>query len=311
MSQEIVVKPRGPHHCAACFASVQAANTTSRGASNVRVIVSPRCPASLAALSLARILVPPWPLRLDPGEIVVQAVEALFPEPPVIFDPIGGAPERRRVEPAGSPLRCAAARNEPGARQPLQMLRHRGQAHRERLGQFADGRLSRGEPRQDRSPRRVGQCRKGFAQSIGHRRYLSDRLINSLAKYYPRKLMSTRAVTLLFRGLATPRAGIHEDRLWNMDSGFTASRRPGMTNWGRVLGERKARACAHTRATPKFYERSSAISARPVSGSFLLRRCAGGCVRMTSRVGRTSPSRRCPPTTEPSDFPSTAWMCKA
>src|SRR5712675_596070 len=28
-----------------------------------------------------------------------------------------------------------------------------------------------------------------------------------------------------------------------MDSGFTASRRPGMTNWGRVLGERKARAC--------------------------------------------------------------------
>src|SRR5438105_6166861 len=187
----MVVKPRGPHHCAACLASVQAANTTSRGASNVRVIVSPRCPASLTALSLARILVPPWPLRLDPGQIVVQAVEALFPELPVIFDPIGGAPERRRVEPAGSPLRFAAARNEPGALQDLQMLRHRGQAHRERLGQFADGRLSRGKPRQERPPRRVSQGGKSFAQSIGHRRYLSDRLINVLAKYLPRQLNPT------------------------------------------------------------------------------------------------------------------------
>src|SRR6266566_1948604 len=132
MSQEIVMKPRGPHHSAACFASVQAANTTSRGASNVRVIVSPRCPASLTALSLARILLSPRFARLEAGQIVVQSVEALFPELPVIFDPIGGGPERRRVEPAGSPLRFAAARNEPGALQHLQMLRHRGQAHRER-----------------------------------------------------------------------------------------------------------------------------------------------------------------------------------
>src|SRR5712671_3491956 len=98
MSQEIVVKPRGPHHCAACFASVQAANTTSRGASNVRVIVSPRCPASLPALSLARILLSPRVAGLEAGQIVVQAVEALVPERPIIFDPIGGGPERRRVE---------------------------------------------------------------------------------------------------------------------------------------------------------------------------------------------------------------------
>src|SRR5580700_7882284 len=33
----VVVKPFGPHHCARCFGSVHAANTSSRGASNSRM----------------------------------------------------------------------------------------------------------------------------------------------------------------------------------------------------------------------------------------------------------------------------------
>src|SRR5437763_15291964 len=133
MSQEIVVKPCGPHHCAACSASVQAANTTSRGASKTRVTVS-SCPdALLAPSSLARIPFSPRSPRLDPGQIFVQAVEAFLPEAAVILDPIGGIPERRRFEPARPPLRLAPARNEAGMLQHLQMLRDGRQAHRERL----------------------------------------------------------------------------------------------------------------------------------------------------------------------------------
>src|SRR6202171_2878014 len=41
-SQTGLVKPSGPHHCAKCCGSVQALNTSARGASNTRVIVTSR-----------------------------------------------------------------------------------------------------------------------------------------------------------------------------------------------------------------------------------------------------------------------------
>lgn len=47
------------------------------------------------------------------------------------------------------------------------------------------------------------------------------------------------------------------------------------------------------------------MSARPLSGSWRLRRCAGLSVRMISRVGRTFPSIRCPASAAPSRRPST------
>src|SRR5439155_7515277 len=103
-------------------------NTTSRGASNRRVTVSSRCRAAAAALSLAPI---PLFFRFELAQIVVQPVEPLVPEPAVVLDPLGGVLQRRRLQPARPPLRFAAARDQAGALQHLQMLRDGGKAHRE------------------------------------------------------------------------------------------------------------------------------------------------------------------------------------
>jgi NAD(P)-dependent dehydrogenase (short-subunit alcohol dehydrogenase family) len=60
--------------------------------------------------------------------------------------------------------------------------------------------------------------------------------------------------------------------------------------------------------TPSGYRYSpNEIRASPDSLSNRRVRWSGDSVRMTSRVGRTSASIRCPPQAEPSRFPSTAW----
>src|ERR1700730_11936287 len=51
-SQTGFVKPLGPHHCASSCGSVHALNTTSRGASNTRVILSWRSADSRAGSTL-------------------------------------------------------------------------------------------------------------------------------------------------------------------------------------------------------------------------------------------------------------------
>ena len=77
-------------------------------------------------------------------------------------------------DPAGPPLRLAAARDEPGTLQHLQMLGDRGKAHRERLGQLRHRRLARGESGQDRPPRGIGQRRERRVQVV--RRHLAHNL---------------------------------------------------------------------------------------------------------------------------------------
>jgi hypothetical protein len=46
----VVVKPRGPHHCTTCLGSVQAANTSARGASSRRLRTISRSAAVLWAV---------------------------------------------------------------------------------------------------------------------------------------------------------------------------------------------------------------------------------------------------------------------
>jgi len=48
-------------------------------------------------------------LALQLLEIAVQPFEALLPVAPVVLDPVGDVLERIRLEPAGPPLRLAAA----------------------------------------------------------------------------------------------------------------------------------------------------------------------------------------------------------
>jgi hypothetical protein len=58
-----------------------------------------------------------------------------LPEPAVALQPFGGLRERLGLEPAGPPLRVAAARNQAGALQDLHVLGDRRVTHRERRGQ--------------------------------------------------------------------------------------------------------------------------------------------------------------------------------
>ena len=63
----------------------------------------------------------------------------------------------RRVELHGPVLGLAAAAHEPGTLEHAKMLRYRGETHRERRGEFADGRLPLREPGQDAPPRGIGE----------------------------------------------------------------------------------------------------------------------------------------------------------
>jgi hypothetical protein len=67
-------------------------------------------------------------------KIVVQAVEAFFPEAAVVLYPVGDILEWRCLKAAGAPLGVASAGDEAGALEDFQVLRDGGKAHVERLG---------------------------------------------------------------------------------------------------------------------------------------------------------------------------------
>src|SRR6266542_5095561 len=137
------VNPSGPHHCATWFGLVHASNTSSRGASMVRVRTSSRSDDAggevvtfedrFAADPVLRLFAGMFLLLdLKFAEAVLQAVDALFPEPAVLLHPVGDVPQRRRLEPAGPPLRATAACDQAGSLQHLEVLGHGGGRHLER-----------------------------------------------------------------------------------------------------------------------------------------------------------------------------------
>src|SRR5215207_5018868 len=187
---ESISKPFGPHQRASRLTSVQARHTVSRGASNVRTISSsapcgavvfgamiPSCcvevvwSAGALAPRLARRL---RLLGLELAQVVVEPVEALVEEAAVVLEPAVDALQSLGIEAAGTPLRLAAAGDEAGALQHLQMLRDGGQAHAERLRELRDGRLAEAEPRQDGAPGRDGQRREGRAEAVARHTELPD-----------------------------------------------------------------------------------------------------------------------------------------
>src|SRR5690242_15476788 len=127
----VLVKPRGPHQRARCSGSVQALNTRLRGASKRRVRTSTRSADSAALLLAAMSLL----LLLQFAQIIVQPIETLLPETPILLQPVGGVLKRTGLEPAGPPLCLATARDQAGAFQHLEVLGDGGQAHREGRGQ--------------------------------------------------------------------------------------------------------------------------------------------------------------------------------
>src|ERR1700740_1365198 len=104
-----LVYPRGPHHCATRFGSVHALNTSSRGASNMRVRTNSCCSFAMT-FPVAMLFL----LFLDVAQIVIQTIKAFRPELLVVRQPIGDVLKRRGSDPAGPPLCLAAARNQAG-----------------------------------------------------------------------------------------------------------------------------------------------------------------------------------------------------
>src|SRR5580704_16061038 len=153
MTRVVRVKPRGPYQRAMCSRSVHILHTSARGARKTRVAVISRSTvvstASLLVMSMLLLL------ALKLLEVIVQAVEALVPEAPVVIEPPGRVPERTRPEPAGPVLGVAAPRDEPRALEHLEVLRDGGEAHLERRGQLGDRSLALGEAGEDGAPRGV------------------------------------------------------------------------------------------------------------------------------------------------------------
>src|SRR6476620_5430946 len=53
--------------------------------------------------------------RFEGADVFVEPIQPLLPEFAVMPDPVGDVLERRRLEPARTPLRVAAARDQAGA----------------------------------------------------------------------------------------------------------------------------------------------------------------------------------------------------
>src|SRR5262245_61837876 len=115
----VVVKPFGPHHCAKCLGSVQAWNTRSRGASKTRVATIAVGSRSRSMLFLADTLLL---LGLQGTKILIEPIEALFPQAAIAFQPVVNALQRIRFDAAGAPLCLARAGDESCALQHLEML---------------------------------------------------------------------------------------------------------------------------------------------------------------------------------------------
>src|SRR5580658_7067797 len=171
ISQSGVVKPFGPHHREACDASVQTAKTSSRGAFNTRLMTTSRPgsnsagPLLFAWLWFTMFLLFSVAL-LQFVQILVKAIEALFPETAVVLQPIGNVPEGRSLQSAGSPLRLAAARDEARVLQHLEVPRDGGHAHLEWLGEVRYRCFSGNETREDGPPRGIGKGCERCAQFI-------------------------------------------------------------------------------------------------------------------------------------------------
>src|SRR5688572_33095570 len=123
-----------PHHRRTCSGLVSASKTRCRGASKRRVssisvsdgVETLKVRLFAALLTGMGFLLGVLGFHLL--EVAVEAVEPCLPNMAVAFSPVRHFLERRRLDAAGSPLRLAAARDEPGAFQHAEVLGYGGHA---------------------------------------------------------------------------------------------------------------------------------------------------------------------------------------
>src|SRR5205823_334679 len=104
-----------------------------------------------AGASLAGVIV--LLLRHEVSEIRVEALITGVPELAIVLGPFGDLFDRRRLQAPRPPLRLAATRDQARSLEHPKVLRDRGPAHRERLGELAHRALAGGETRENSAPR--------------------------------------------------------------------------------------------------------------------------------------------------------------
>ena len=107
------------------------------------------------------------PVVFQLAQVVVEAVEAGLPVAAVLLQPVGGVLEGFRPEAAGAPLLLAAAGDEAGAFQDLEVLGDGGETRGEGFGQLGDGGFAAGEAGEDGATGGVGEGGEGGAEGIG------------------------------------------------------------------------------------------------------------------------------------------------
>src|SRR6478609_6072173 len=163
-----ILKPWGALQRFRCPGWVHAANTSGRGAAKTRVRLSFGLGALFSGLFLAGI---GFLLLLLFGlqflQVVLEAIETLLPEAPVLLHPVHRLLERRSLQPAGPPLGVARPLNQPAALQHAQVLGDRRQAHVVRLGQLGDGARAGRKPGKDLPPGGIGEGGEDATEAVG------------------------------------------------------------------------------------------------------------------------------------------------
>src|SRR5713101_6696864 len=184
ISQTVMGNSPHPNQRLTCSGVVMASNTRCRGASNTRVMAISRSDGvvifrvlSTFASTLLLLLYSDFGFGSRRGfhrflglqflQIVVEAIEALIPEPAEVSQPAIDLFERDRRDTARSPLRLAPTRDQAGMFQHLEMFRDRGKAHVEWLGEFRHRRFAERQSRQNRPPCRIGEGCEGRAEGVG------------------------------------------------------------------------------------------------------------------------------------------------
>src|SRR3954466_14560159 len=88
-------------------------------------------------------------MSISPIEVLAEPVEGLVPELAVVLEERRGVLEGRTLDPRGPQPPVLPARDKPRLLEHLQVLGHRLQRDRERLGELVDRRLAAREPRED------------------------------------------------------------------------------------------------------------------------------------------------------------------
>src|ERR1700681_3853638 len=102
-SCDVTVKPRGATcQCCRCSGLVQHSKTSSRGASNRRVMTSSFCADSVTAPAFALLAAMFLLLLFQFAQILIQPIKTFVPEAAIVLHPFGDVLEWAWLDPAGS-----------------------------------------------------------------------------------------------------------------------------------------------------------------------------------------------------------------